>query len=180
MIPFPDRKYSVILADPPWGSPYGGKYRWSAKWHYATMATKTIAELPVSEIAFHDCVLLLWATCPGLPDAFEVMRTWGFRYSTVAFSWVKMTRDGRPVSGMGHSTKSSTELCLLGRRGKGLSRVDATVLQVILAPRGRHSQKPAEVRDRIVRLYGDVPRIELFARQRVLGWDCWGSEAPPE
>lgn len=80
--------------------------------------------------------------------------------------------------GLGYHSRANPELCLLGKRGKGLRRVDNTIPRLIVAPVGEHSQKPNEARHRIVRLYGDVPRAELFARQRVPGWDIWGNEAP--
>ena len=97
-------------------------------------------------------------------------------FVTCAFVWVKQNpKAGGIYSGMGHWTNQNAELCLLARRGKP-RRVARDVKQVVLAPRGRHSAKPAEVRDRIVRLMGDVPRVELFARERVQGWEAWGNE----
>ncbi len=123
-----------------------------------------------------------------LPEALHVMQAWGFTYKTCAFTWVKTTGAGADAMGMGHHTRGNTEYCLLGTRGK-LKRVDAGVRQVVLehghseetlfALRARHSAKPPEVRDRIVRLLGDLPRIELFARERVSGWAAWGNELPP-
>ena len=80
--------------------------------------------------------------------------------------------------GLGYHTRGNAEICLLTTRGNGLRRVDNSVMQVIIDAVGEHSQKPDEARSRIVRLYGDVPRIELFARQRTPGWDIWGNEAP--
>jgi N6-adenosine-specific RNA methylase IME4 len=78
--------------------------------------------------------------------------------------------------GMGHYSRQSVELCLLGVRGRGLERKSASVRQLVETVPGEHSEKPAEVRDRIVQLFGDVSRIELFARQRVTGWSAWGNE----
>ena len=182
--PFPDRKYSVILADPPWayshkhGAGPNSKPRGGAVVHYQVMDVDAIAALhPPSG---DDAVLLLWATFPHLPEALQVMDAWGFTYKTAAFVWVKETDKGSLFTGLGSYTRANAEVVLLGLKGKGLPRIDRSVKQVILAPRGRHSEKPAEVRDRIVRLYGDVPRIELFARQRAQGWDSWGLEVPPE
>jgi len=76
---------------------------------------------------------------------------------------------------MGNWTRSNTEDCLLAIRGKPI-RISASVHQIIQSPIGRHSEKPMETKDRIVQLMGDLPRIELFARQKVEGWDCWGNE----
>jgi site-specific DNA-methyltransferase (adenine-specific) len=81
---------------------------------------------------------------------------------------------------MGYYTRANNEICLLATRGKPLDRKSRAVQQVVLSPIGEHSEKPAEVRDRIVQLFGDLPRIELFARQHATGWDCWGNEAPEE
>ncbi|GAH38927.1 unnamed protein product, partial [marine sediment metagenome] len=122
--------------------------------------------------------------------ALAVVEAWGFKYTTCAFTWVKLNptgellRKGKHVllvkgiySGLGFWTNGNAELCLFAKQGRP-QRVARNVKQIVIAPRGRHSAKPPEVRDRIVRLMGDVPRIELFARERVPGWDCWGDEVP--
>lgn len=169
--------FSVVYADPPWSyhDRRGNDPAWGAM-TYATMPTREIAALPVAGIAAPDCALFMWATMPLLPDAFAVLAGWGFDFVTCAFVWVKQNpKAGGIYSGMGHWTNQNAELCLLARRGKP-RRVARDVKQVVLAPRGRHSAKPAEVRDRIVRLMGDVPRVELFARERVQGWEAWGNE----
>ena len=77
---------------------------------------------------------------------------------------------------MGHYTRANNEICLLAVKGKPLKRVSKSVQQVILSKIEEHSKKPNEVRNRIVDLFGDIPRIELFARQTVNGWDCLGNE----
>lgn len=110
-----------------------------------------------------------------LPEALETIKAWGFTYKTVAFCWAKTTKEGKAAAGMGYWTRSGAELCLLATKGKP-KRVSKAVRQVVLAQRGEHSAKPPEVRDRIVQLMGDVPRIELFARDRCLGWHSWGNE----
>jgi N6-adenosine-specific RNA methylase IME4 len=130
----------------------------------------------VHELADENCALLLWTTCPQLPVALNVLDAWGFDFKTVGFCWTKTNpKSGTFFMGMGNHTRANAELCLLGLKGR-MVRMDAGVSSLVVAPRGRHSEKPAEVRDRIVRLYGDVPRIELFARQRVEGWAAWGDE----
>jgi len=174
---WPSGRFGVIYADPPWSynDKRGGKPAWGAM-TYATMPTRDIAALPVEGIAAPDCALFMWATMPLLPDAFAVLDGWGFDFVTCAFVWVKQNpKAGGIYSGMGHWTNQNAELCLLARRGKP-RRVARDVKQIVLAPRGRHSAKPAEVRDRIVQLMGDVPRVELFARERVQGWEAWGNE----
>lgn len=115
---------------------------------------------------------------PQLPLALEVMAAWGFAFKTVAFTWVKRNRVAPSwFWGMGNWTRANAELVLLGTKGKP-KRVDAGVHSVLDSPVGRHSQKPDETRDRIVRLLGDLPRIELFARGRYPGWDVWGLDVP--
>lgn len=140
---------------------------------YETQHKNWIAALPVQQIADKDCTLFLWATSPLLPEAFEVMKAWGFKYKTVAFCWSKRTKHGKYVSNLGRWTMGNIELCLLGVKGKP-KRVARNVKQLVIAERTKHSKKPDEVRDRIVTLMGDLPRIELFAREKVNGWDCLG------
>ena len=169
-------KYPIIYADPPW------KYLWGTgkdgghfapEKHYETMTTDEICQLDVKALRASNCALFLWATMPALPDAFKVMAAWGFKHKTCAFSWVKTKADGEPLRGMGSYTKSNIEICLLGMRGH-IKSVDKTVPQILMHPRLGHSVKPPLVRDRIVRLFGDLPRIELFSRQRTPGWDAAG------
>lgn len=120
----------------------------------------------------------MWATFPMLKEALEVVEAWGFVYKTVAFNWVKQNKSGEGLfMGLGNWTRSNSEICLLAVKGKP-KRVNASVRSVILSPVQRHSQKPAEARDRIVDLMGDLPRIELFARETAPGWDSWGNEVP--
>jgi len=168
--------YTVVYADPPWPfqvwADASGKKR-SAESHYRTMALPAIAKLPVRAITAKDALLFLWVPIPLLPEGISVLGAWGFKYKTVAFTWAKVNEAGKPAYGMGYWTRANSELVLLGTRGKP-QRQAADVLSLVLAPRREHSAKPPEVRDRIVRLMGDVPRIELFARDRAEGWDALG------
>lgn len=174
------KKFNVILADPPWN--YSDKAqagKRGSSFHYEVMKQKDIEALPVSELAADNCALFLWTTGPMMPNALSVMKAWGFKFKNMAFTWVKMTENGLLFWGMGNWTRSNPEFCLLGVKGKP-KRESAAVHSVILQsrPTGRihHSEKPTEIRERIVKLMGDVPRVELFARQIVEGWDCWGNE----
>lgn len=183
MIPFPDKKYSVIYADPPWEySQSGGRNgsRGMAKTHYNTMATEDICNLPVQKITGDGAICFLWATFPNISEAVKVMEAWGFRYITAAFVWVKTyAKSGKHFWGMGQYTRANAEVCLLGISPgfKAKEKIKShRVHQIVTAPFEGHSKKPDEVRRRIVELLGDVPRIELFARERVLGWDAWGDE----
>lgn len=168
-------KYGIIYADPPWR--YERK-RGSgvAENHYSTMSMEEIGNLPVERIADKNCVLFLWATFPQLDVALAVIRAWGFQYKTVAFVWLKQTRVSHQwFFGMGNWTRSNAEICLLATRGKP-KRQSASVHQFIISPIQSHSQKPGTAREKIVELLGNLPRIELFARQKADGWDVWGNE----
>lgn len=172
------KKYSVIYADPPWHyRTYSKKGRGrSADSHYPTMDLEDIKALPVSEIAAKDCALFMWLTFPCMKEAFEVLDAWGFEYKTVAFVWVKQNRKSDSLFwGMGYWTRANAELCVLATMGHP-KRANTGVHQVIVTHIEEHSKKPNEARERIVRLMGDVPRIELFARQTPEGWDVWGNE----
>ena len=177
--PLPDKKYKVIYADPNWRfKTYSdkGKGR-SAERHYNTSPIDELATIPVNDIADKDCVLFLWVTDPMLIDGINLAHAWGFQYKTVAFTWVKQNRKTSGYfKGMGYWVRKNCESCLLFTRGKP-KRVNMNVEQLVIAPRREHSRKPDEVKKRIVELMGNVPRIELFARQSLdTGWDYWGNE----
>ncbi len=181
-VDLPDKKYAVIYADPPWAYRQHGtspKSRGNAAQHYKTMTTDEICRLPVKSIAEKEAVLFLWATFPQIEAAIQVMKAWGFEYKTAAFVWVKTYRSGKLFWGMGAYTRANAEVCLLavtpGFRAKNKIQ-SHKVSQIIQSPFAGHSVKPDEARQRIVQLIGDVPRIELFARQRAPGWDAWGDE----
>ena len=112
---------------------------------------------------------------PNLIEGTEVLKSWGFKYKTVGFTWVKTNKNKGYYSGLGFYTNSNCEICLIGRKGK-FNRNSKKVKQLVVDQLREHSRKPDCVRDRIVELCGDLPRIELFARQKVEGWDCWGNE----
>ena len=172
-----DKKYKIIYADPPWE--YKDKKNNDPKMGgitYETMKIEDICKLPIKYLCEKDCALFLWVTMPMLKEGLQVIQSWGFKYITCAFTWVKQNPTGNGIySGLGHWTNGNSELCLFAKKGKP-KRIEKNVKQIVLSPRQRHSQKPSEVRERIVRLLGDLPRIELFARQQVDGWDCWGNE----
>lgn len=176
--PFLNKKYNIIYADPPWTyKAYSEKGEGrSAKKHYPTMDIEDICNLPVQDIAADDCTLFMWATFPNLLDAFKVIEAWGFSYKTIAFVWVKQNKKADTLFlGMGHWTRSNAEVCLLATKGSP-KRLSANVRQVVISHIEEHSKKPDEVRQRIVELVGDMPRIELFAHKQTDGWDAWGNE----
>lgn len=181
MIPFPNKKYNIIYADPPWSYNDAG-CQGAAAAQYKTLTIDELKKLPVNPsaggIAANDCVLFMWATYPKMKEALDLIEAWGFTYKSIAFQWVKQNKNGSGYFfGLGRWTRGNSEPCLIAVKGKP-KRISAGVSQLVFAPLRKHSQKPDEVRDRIVELMGDLPRIELFARTGADGWDCWGNEAP--
>jgi N6-adenosine-specific RNA methylase IME4 len=169
------RLYAGILADPPWSfkvySEITGQDRGACN-HYPVMRLDEIKALQIP--AAPDAILFLWATVPMLPQALETLAAWGFVYKS-SFVWVKDKR------GLGFWSRNRHELLLIGTRGHIPCPAPGTQFDsVIAAPRGRHSEKPATVRDMIATMFPNVPKLEMFARgQRAEGWDFWGNEAPP-
>lgn len=140
------------------------------------MAIQDIKDLPIADLADENCMLFLWATFPNLPEAFEVIKAWGFKYKTLGFSWIKTNKkNSKPFFGIGYYTKSNCEVCLIAVKGKPI-KVSNSISSVVISAREEHSKKPDEIRNKIVQLCGDIPRVELFARQKNNGWDAWGNE----
>ena len=185
-----------------------GKTRCGAENHYDTLSYEELLNLDVESIAADNSVIFLWSCWPLLKThcPIKLMEAWDFSYVSLSFNWVKTYPNGKIFHGPGAYTKGSSEFCLMGKRGKvgrlikddegnpiatdpreKLSVASNYVNSTIIAPhprddRGRiiHSAKPPEVRDRIVQLFGDVPRIELFARETVPGWDVLGNQCGGE
>lgn len=188
------RRYNIIYADPAWKYRDKRLGRGGAENHYSTLSIKEIMALGgmVEKMSHDDCALLIWGCWPLLPDMNKVIDAWGFDYKTCAFIWCKTRKLAEcdqammfadealdlgddSFVGCGNYTRSNTEFCLLATKGR-MEVKNRDVKQIIYHPIMRHSEKPAETRDRIVRLFGELPRIELFARTRVPGWDAWGNE----
>jgi N6-adenosine-specific RNA methylase IME4 len=171
--------YDIIYADPPWQyKPWSNHPKsLSVEKYYHTMSMKDIMSLPVGRLAAEDSVLFLWTTGPFLGEAQKVIDAWGFKYTTIGFTWIKTHSKGGSLRlGLGYHTRGNAELCLLATRGRNLPRIRNDVPQVVVEPVTRHSEKPEEVRHRIEALYGDQRRIELFARRQAPGWDAVGDE----
>ena len=183
-----NKKYSVIYADPPWNfknwsdkgmmvPPVKGKGGGSknAKMHYPCMSIKEICELPVSNIADDNCVLLMWTTEPMLEMSFDVIKSWGFKYKTMGFVWAKTNIHKLGFfQGLGYWTRANPEYCLLATKGNP-KRVSSNVNTLVVSNRREHSRKPDEMYTYIEQLLGG-PYIELFARNTREGWDSWGNE----
>ncbi|EBW6823754.1 DNA methyltransferase [Salmonella enterica subsp. enterica serovar Tennessee] len=193
--------YQLIYVDPPWQ--YGNKIsNGAAENHYSTMSLAEIKRLPVWELAAENAVLAMWYTGTHNQEAIELAEAWGFTVRTMkGFTWVKLNQNAElrinkvlaeggvtdfhdfldllnaetRMNG-GNHTRANTEDLLIATRGSGLERKHAGIKQVVYSQIGAHSEKPWEVRHRLERLYGDVSRIELFARDRWPGWDRWGNE----
>lgn len=189
MIKFPEEKYDVIYADPPWpynlvgknfdaqfsGSKDNFKAVESAEDHYEVMTLDDIKALPVKDIAVSNSVCYLWITGPHLPYGAAVLKAWGFTYSTVAFVWYK------EAVNPGFYTMSSCEYVLVGKRGSiPKPRGSRNEQQFYAEERTHHSAKPAEIRNRITKMHPTQKRIELFARLNVFGWDNWGDQVDEE
>jgi N6-adenosine-specific RNA methylase IME4 len=169
------KKYNVIYADPPWryrNKPTGR----SPEDHYPTMTMEEIAALPVKDLADENCVLFMWVTLPMLEGVWKIIKSWGFKYKTTAFVWIKLNPKNDGIFwGLGYWTRANVEICLLATKGKPRRRA-SNIHQVIISHVEEHSKKPEEARRRIEVLTGDVPKIELFARRYSPGWDVWGNE----
>ena len=195
--PFEDLEqggYAAICADPPWHfrartTLQVGNWtsRRDAEKHYQVMGAEDIMALPVKDLAAKDAHLFLWATGPCLRQAFDVIEAWGFRYSAIAFTWVKLKKSHNVTQlrflpsaesdlhvGLGLTTRKNCEFVLLGRRGNA-HRNAKNIREVIMSPVREHSRKPDEAYDRVMR-YCDGPYLELFARERRPGWPAWGNE----
>jgi len=171
-------RYQIIYADPPW------KYRenWgngTNEHTYKTMPVEEIKSLPIKDIVSDAAHLYLWVTNPFLSEGLEICKEWGFEYKTL-ITWIKTYTDGSPEMGMGYYFRGCTEHIIFGTRGK-MKTTAKTYRNMfhLVNPRYAsklHSSKPSELRDWIVEWSGNLPRIELFAREKVEGWDCWGNE----
>lgn len=180
-------KYNIIYADPPWSYSIssgvaGGR---GQNTPYRCMRPIDIFEMPVEKYADDNCVLFLWAAYPMLPEALFCIKSWGFYYKTNAFTWIKKNKKSTDTNffGMGQWTRRNSEICLMGTKGNpkcldhSISEIIETDLPItVSSPIGKHSEKPDIIRENIVRLCGDVPRLEIFARENTDGWDVIGNE----
>jgi len=173
------KKYKIIYADPPWSfnnKNTGGGLKSGASAHYETMKIEDISKLPINEIADENCVLFMWWVASQPTEAIKLVESWGFKVKTMTgFNWVKTTKLGKLFFGMGFWTRAGSECCLIAVKGKP-KRLNAGVRSVIIAENQKHSQKPEIFRTEIVKLMGDLPRVELFARNQTKGWDVFGNE----
>jgi N6-adenosine-specific RNA methylase IME4 len=173
-------KFDVLLVDVPWRySDTAAAGERGAAFKYPTLSIDAVKELPVSDVASDDSMIFMWGTWPLLKESIDVIETWGFKYKTGGFTWIKTAKSGNPSMGMGSYTRSNSEFCLLGVRGNVKASewiVDRSVSSAIVSPRLAHSEKPSEVCERIERLVGPSrSKLELFARARREGWESLGN-----
>ncbi len=181
-----NKTYNIILCDPPYSyyndstaKPNCTTIKGMRRPPYSVMSSKEIMNLPIKDISDENCILFIWTTDYHLNKCLEIIKAWGFTYKTIGFAWAKKTKDNKPVCFMGaYTMKSGIELCLLATKGKDAHKLvkKHNVRALIESKREKHSKKPNEVKKRIVELLGDLPRIELFAREKTKGWDAFGNE----
>lgn len=169
-----EKRFQIIYADPPWSYWEGGEKNQSL--HYQTMSIDEIKNLPIKSITDENSILFLWVTFPILKESLELIESWGFKYSTAGFVWVKKNeKTDSYFFGNGAWTRANAELCLIATKGS-VTRIDASISQVLDDVIGEHSEKPKRVRELITRLVGELPRIELFSRNtKEDGWFNWGN-----
>ena len=180
------KKYKIIYADPPWH--YGSKSAVNNSTgseikplseHYGTMSLKDLKKLPIKSMLDDDAACFVWVTDSHLDEAIELFKAWGFKYKTIAFNWIKTTSKGNYCKNVAPWTMKSSEVCLFGTKGAMTKyKIANNIESLVISERSKHSQKPEEVRLRIERLFGDLPRLEMFARTATEGWDVFGNEAP--
>lgn len=176
------QRFGCILADPPWAykskeppvrtetaRAMGDRKLCWAGAYYNTMEVEEIAALPVRQLADENAVLFLWATVPLMPEAFTVMKAWGWKYKTM-LTWEK--ENG---CGMGYWFRGVTEHLLLGVRGD-VKAFRSPVKNLIRNKVGRHSAKPQQAHDIIESVTQGMNRVELFARLHRPGWTAWGNQ----
>lgn len=179
-----NKKYSIIYLDPCWKynvrnnlkSRFGG----GVTNKYPTLKLEEIKNINIPSLADENCAMFMWVTTStgdsNLEQKLQLFEHWGFRLVSEAFTWVKTNpKSGTNFFGTGYYTKSNCEHCYLGIKGK-MKPISNYVSSLIISPREQHSKKPDIVRDKIVELFGDLPRVELFARQTVDGWNSIGNE----
>lgn len=172
-IPKAGRRYQIIYADPPWS--------YTENWgngavhhHYDSMSISQLKALPVGALADDNCHLYLWVTNPFIQEGLDLVKVWGFEYKQL-ITWVKTNKDGTTRMGLGYYFRGVTEHCIFAVKGK-LPRINKSIKNIVFAEFSKHSKKPDIFRDIIIAHSGDRERVELFARQKIEGWDSWGNE----
>ena len=175
------KKYEIIYCDPPWqfnNKKTGGSMKSGAASHYLTTGIEGLKSMPINDIAADNCTLIMWYVGSMPQEAIDLVAAWGFTIKNMnGFVWNKLTVKGKPFFGMGFRTRAGSESAIIATKGK--PKVNSHSVRAVHSfPVSKHSKKPIEFRDLIVELCGDLPRLEMFARESAEGWDVFGNEAP--
>ena len=175
------KKYKIIYADPPWqfsNKKTGGSMKSGAAHHYMTTGIEGLKALDVNSIADDDCTLIMWWVGSMPKEAIDLVESWGFTLKNMnGFVWNKLTVKLKAFFGMGFRTRAGSESAIIAIKGK--PNVNSHSVRAVHSFQvSKHSKKPVEFRDLIVELCGDLPRLEMFARESAEGWDVFGNEAP--
>lgn len=172
-------KYSIIYCDPPWkfkNHTTGGQMIGGASYHYNTETIKNLKKMDINSITEKDCVLFMWWVASQPKEAIELVEEWGFEIKTMtAFNWVKTTKTGKLFFGMGFWTRAGSENCLIAIKGKP-KKISSSIRSVHLLINEKHSKKPQLFRDLIVQMFGNLKKLEMFAREKSEGWDVFGNQ----
>jgi len=174
-----NKKYEIIYADPPWqfnNKKTGGSMKSGAAHHYLTTGIEGLKQIDVNSIAADDCTLIMWWVGSMPQEAIDLVESWGFTIKNMnGFVWDKLTVKLKKFFGMGFRTRAGSESAIIAIKGKP-KVCSHSVRAVHSFPVSKHSKKPVEFRDLIIDLCGDVPRLEMFARESAKGWDVFGNE----
>lgn len=168
-------RYPLAVIDPPWQW-LGHTGETSRSALYAKLTDDDLCALPMSRLLAPDAVALLWIIDTHVPHALRCVEAWGLTYKTVGFYWTKVRPSGKEHIGLGYYTRANPEQCWIATRGAGIPRVSRAVRRWLHAPSGAHSEKPDAFYTAVEELFGDVPRVDVFARKRRAGWDAIGNE----
>ena len=189
-------KFVAVHADPPYAISGNSKTApgRNPRKHYQGLSIEQLCTLPLADRVAKSSLLFLWMPTILLAAGAHVplMSAWGFRPVAFAFCWSKLRKKADPATftpsdvrvGLGHTTRKSVEVCLLGRRGKDGLRRNGNVHEVIFAPVREHSRKPDEVYRRIEQYLGLdqlpvnewPPMLDLFCRESRPGWTPYGDQ----
>lgn len=173
------KKYKLIYADPPWSfnnKNTGGSMKSGADNQYNTMTLDQLKNMDINSISDDDCILIMWWVGSQPQEAIDLTKAWGFTLKNMnGFVWHKLTKNNKDHFGMGFWTRAGSESALIAIKGKP-KPASRSVRAVGSYTVGKHSVKPDGFRERCVELAGDVPRLEMFAREKTEGWDVFGNE----
>jgi len=173
------KKYQIIYADPAWETKTFKEKKdglISRELPYIQMTDQQIKELDLKPLLADDAILFMWCIDSRIPIVADIMKAWGFTFKCIGFVWAKKAKNTEGFNGGFSSyTKRDCEFCFIGTRGKYMN-LKRGINQILIEPKTIHSRKPNEIRKRIVQMCGDLPRLELFAREQLEGFDVWGNE----